>query len=254
MSYTHEGLSEARARSVRQLATAPAPVTPLQTRILAAHEKFARTGSAADHKVLTRLQEQYRLSGPFMNSKDRGHRSGPVGLKATGDDSPSVRSGSTATTSYSPAIIIDDSAWRALDADHFEGTERGGYLFGPVDEPDVITMAVLADQDDRDSHNVRLDRARAHEIWESLPSDMTIRGSWHQHPPGTHAEPSSTDLQSARGAAEAYKRPWIELVIHDAPTSVMGLDGRLRETSSFEISATVVRADGSQFRTEVTRR
>jgi Prokaryotic homologs of the JAB domain len=209
-----------------------------------------------DLPEITRLYFQLPLSERTqpITAAGRGYalpRASVVGLAR-----PAARDSLTRAPAaqLSGSVLIDDGAWRVLDGDQFDGAERGGYLYGPVDSPHEITYAVVADLDeDRTGRSVLLDREAGHRIWESMPLDITIRGSWHVHPHGSNAQPSPTDLRSAQGTAKAYDRPWIEIVVHDAPTHAIGIDGRARQTSTFEISATIVQPDGSYTPAQVTR-
>jgi hypothetical protein len=206
-----------------------------------------------DRPEITRLYFQLPLSERNELLVRPGGSARVVGGSSARPAAPVVAPWAPAVQ-FSQSVLIDGGAWRVLDGDQFDGAERGGYLYGPVDSPDEITYAVVADLDeDRTRGSVLLDREAGHRIWESMPLDMTIRGSWHVHPHGSNAQPSSTDLRSAQGTAKAYDRPWIEVVVHDAPTHAVGIDGRARETSTFEISATIVRPDGSYVPAQVIR-
>jgi proteasome lid subunit RPN8/RPN11 len=208
-------------------------------------QQITAARSRSDSRELNRLQAIFRTHpGVVTTAASRGHQLPQA--RMTG--SPLARPAARDVLTRAPAaqtVAITSSVRDSLD-DSFDGREAGGFLIGPItSDGEIFATGMIAPayDEDRTGTSVVLDLLGAVAILETLPADQTIVGDWHVHPGWADTQPSSADQRSWERLSEFFARPWLAIIARNAPTKVVGLNGRLHDTSPLELVATLVRRD-----------
>jgi hypothetical protein len=206
--------------------------------------------SRGDNRELERLQAVFRTHpGAMVTSAGRGRGySGSMQLVAQGP----ARNGHTSDGADSPWPTTVDLGYSLREElDSFDGRENGGFLAGPIASPGddgvmyVTRSMAPSDDGDRTRYSVSLDLEWAVRNWTALPSNETLLGDYHLHAPEADTRGSSQDVSAWQGMAKFFNKPWLGIVGRTAPATAVGINGRSREIGRLEITATLVRPDGS---------
>ena len=210
---------------------------------------ISRAHASGDKRLLEKLQDEFRMSGISVTSSARGYR-GTMAVIESAATRPTARTTGTRPAAAAkpwPTLVIGAEVRALLDSDLFDGAEMGGWLYGPIDQPEGeihVTYAIEASTDET-RHSAVLDLQRAVDVWAQLPANMTLNGCYHCHPNDSVTAPSTTDIDTWRSSARYFDKPWVGLVVRAAPTKIRDLEGRSREENMFEMHATVARVEGN---------